>query len=102
MGEINLSGQPTRSLAEDFTNNVFSIIEAIGQHPPLLMENQNVVVNEVLPVLASFIKSEDGNIRMLCLKLFTDISTFFLESETDELTSRKDKSRLSLLKVRCI
>lgn len=64
------------------------------------MENQSVFINEVLPVLASFIASEDGNMRMLCLKLLTDISTFFLDSESDDLTSRKDKSKSSLLKVK--
>ena len=36
----------------------------------------------MLPVLAAFIRqSEDGNLRMLSLKLFADIATFYLESE---------------------
>ena len=82
---------------------MFSIIEAITQHPPLLVESQVIFVDEVLPILATFIKSDDGNIKMLCLKLFSDISTFFLEFEGDELTTaRNQKSpKAALLKV-CI
>lgn len=100
-GEINLSGQTTRSLGDSLTTTMFSIVEAITQHPPLLVESQVIFVDEVLPILATFIKSDDGNIRMLCLKLFSDISTFYLEFEGDELaTARNQKSpKAALLKV---
>ena len=47
-----------------------------------MLHNRAVLVDQVLPVLAAFIRqSEDGNLRMLSLKLFADIATFYLESE---------------------
>lgn len=83
-GEINLSGSNTKQHAEQATSNVFSIIESITQHPPILLTNMAHVVTDILPVLASFDSSEDGNLRMLSLKLFTDISSLCLENEEEE------------------
>ena len=93
LGEINLSSAAATSAtsggdikrhAQSLTTTVFSIVEAVAQHPQLLLHNQTVLVDQVLPVLATFfVQSGDGNLRMLSLKLFADISTFYLDSEDD-------------------
>ena len=84
-GEINLSTTPDAALkkhAQSLTTTAFSVVEAVAQHPQLVLQNRAVLVDQVLPVLAAFIRqSEDGNLRMLSLKLFADIATFYLESE---------------------
>ena len=101
-GDINLSGSATCNIAENLTTNIFSIIEAIAQHAALLVDNEEVFIEEVLPTLGSFIGSDDGNTRTLCLKMFTDVSIFFLESENETesgMTARRDKTKSSLIKV---
>jgi len=95
-GEINLSATP--ALAEQATSNVFSIIEAMTQVPSILLQHFPDVVSNLLPVLAMFSKSGDGNLRMLSMKLFVDISTLFLDNETESDTTAQGDSE-SLLAV---
>ena len=63
---------------------MFSFIEAMTQHPPILLDNFFNIVTHILPVLASFYKSDDGNLRILSMKLFSDIATLFMDNEPDE------------------
>ena len=68
--------------ADDLTNVVLSIIEAIAQHPSLLLQHRALVVESVLPHLAALTSSKEGDVRMFCFKMFADIASMFLESET--------------------
>ncbi|XP_002163720.3 serine/threonine-protein kinase ULK4 isoform X1 [Hydra vulgaris] len=83
IGEINLSGASIVTLAENLTSDVFSVVEAIGQHPLILLENISDIVNHILPMLILFRKSDDGNLRMLSCRLFTNIASIYLEKEDD-------------------
>lgn len=96
-GDINLSGN--LPLAEQATSNIFSIIEAMAQIPSILFQNFFDIVSTVLPVLASFSQSANGNLRILSMKLFVDISTLFLDNEAPEATFSQDRDSEALLSV---
>ena len=100
-GEINLSGNATFSLAENTTSNIFSFIEAITQHPPILLDNFHDIIEHILPVLASFSKSDDGNLRILSMKLFSDIATFFMDYEPGDVVSPNQESDSNSLFLVC-
>ena len=68
--------------ADDLTNVVLSIIEAIAHHPALLLQHRPLVVQNVLPHLAELTSSTGDDIRMFCFKMFADMASLFLESET--------------------
>ena len=44
----------------EFINTVLSIIEAVTQHPAILMELHGVIVESILPPLAGLISSQNG------------------------------------------
>ena len=45
---------------EDFVHNVFSVLEAIAQHPVVLMEHHAVTMETILPPLAQLLSSANG------------------------------------------
>ena len=49
-----------------------------------------LILQNILPKLAGFVNSEDGNLRMLSFKLFSDIGTLYLDGELEEATHRLD------------
>ena len=51
------------------------------------------MIDYILPNLVSFNDSDNGNLRMLSWKLFSDITTLFLDKEDTE-TSRKSSDQL--------
>ena len=95
IGEVNLSGASTVTLAENLTCDTFSIIEAIGQHPLILLDYLSDVVNHILPALACFRRSDNGNLRMLSCRLFTNIASIYLEKEDDATPRQPDVNALT-------
>ncbi|XP_070570281.1 serine/threonine-protein kinase ULK4-like isoform X2 [Ptychodera flava] len=66
---------------EDLINTTLSVLEAITQHPNILMDYHNAVAETVLPPLAALVTSDNGDTRTLCLRLFSEISSLFLNHE---------------------
>jgi len=86
--EINLSTPNTQPLAVSASTTVFSIVEAIAQHPVILLEYQMDILSTVVPALMAFSESEtDDNISILSMKLFTDICIIYLERVSSEKES---------------
>lgn len=44
----------------EFVNTVMSVVEGISQHPALLMEHSQVVMENILPTLAELVISQNG------------------------------------------
>ena len=44
----------------EFVNTVMSVVEGISQHPALLMEHSQVVMETILPTLAELVVSQNG------------------------------------------
>ena len=95
-GQTNINAGATGCTAEDVTSTVFSIIEAIAQHPLLLLEHCEIIVDGILPELGSFCTSPSGDNRILSLKLFSDISALYLEDDVVEKTRRDEKVNRSM------
>lgn len=82
-GATSISSTPRQaSTGNPLTNLVLSIIEAIAQHPSLLLQYRGLVIENVLPHLAVLTSSKAGDVRMFCFKMFADVAAVFLDSET--------------------
>ncbi|XP_028392531.1 serine/threonine-protein kinase ULK4-like [Dendronephthya gigantea] len=82
-GSTSISSTPRQAPTGDpLTNLVLSIIEAIAQHPSLLLQYRGLVIENVLPHLAVLTSSKEGDVRMFCFKMFADVAAVFLDSET--------------------
>ncbi|EDO33899.1 predicted protein [Nematostella vectensis] len=79
-GGTSIGSAAGPNAAEDLAYVVLSIMESITQHPPLLLEHHVVIVDDILPPLASLVSSTNGNTRMLCLRMFSDVSSIYLDN----------------------
>lgn len=44
----------------EFVSSALSVLEGISQHPSLLIENNEVIMKDILPCLASLIACQNG------------------------------------------
>jgi serine/threonine-protein kinase ULK4 len=63
---------------DDFKGTLLLVLEAISQNPALLVPQHEHVIQHLLPSLISLLKSESGDTRFLCLKIFIDVLTEFM------------------------
>ena len=97
-GTTSIGSTPRQTTTDNLTNIVLSIIEAIAQHPSLLLQYRGLVIENILPHLAVLTASNEGDVRMFCFKMFADVAAMFLDSES--LTDDQGKeSALQLSKV---
>ena len=80
-GEMNISAALGSIRLEEVMRTAFSIVEAVSQHPLLLLQYRETVIHAILPSLGSFIASSSGDSRILAMKLFSDICSLYLENE---------------------
>ncbi|XP_077997486.1 serine/threonine-protein kinase ULK4-like [Glandiceps talaboti] len=66
---------------DDLISTTLSVLEAVTQHPNILMDYHGVVAETILPPLAELVTSDNGDTRTLCLRLFSDITSLFLNHE---------------------
>ncbi|KAL9648682.1 hypothetical protein ABK040_016309 [Willaertia magna] len=67
----------SRQGMEEESNTILLIIEALSRQPTTSVYHK-VVVNSLLPSLLDMLGNMNGNVRFLCLKIFTDILVQFL------------------------
>ncbi|KAK3707960.1 hypothetical protein QZH41_001715 [Actinostola sp. cb2023] len=72
-GDTNVGTAAGPTAAEDLTYVVLSVVECITQHPPLLLEYAVPISDHILPVLIELVQSANGNTRVLCFRLFSEI-----------------------------
>ncbi|XP_033625022.1 serine/threonine-protein kinase ULK4-like isoform X3 [Asterias rubens] len=94
-GETSIEPAIGASGTTDFINTVLSILEAVAQHPSILMEHHNVIIENILPSLASLVSSENGDTRILCLRLFAEVTSLYLTH--DQLTEERPLTNPKLL-----
>ncbi|XP_006823231.1 serine/threonine-protein kinase ULK4-like [Saccoglossus kowalevskii] len=80
-GETSIESAIGAVGTDDFINTTLSIVEAVTQHPNILMEYHAVVAETILPPLAALVTSDNGDTRALCLRLFSEITSLFLTHE---------------------
>ena len=97
-GTTNIGSIPRQAATDNLTNIVLSIIEAVAQHPSLLLQYRGLVIESVLPHLAALTSSNEGDVRMFCFKMFADVAAMFLDGETLDNDQGKE-SALQLSKV---
>ena len=56
-----------QSGSEEFIHTVFAIVEAVAQHPNILMEYHSLVIDLILPPLAMLVASSSGKPKMSCV-----------------------------------
>ena len=97
-GTTSISTTPRQVPGENLTNIVLSIIEAVAQHPSLLLKYRGLVIESIMPQLAVLTSSNEGDVRMFCFKMFADVAAMFLDSETLDDDNGKE-SAMQLSKV---
>ncbi|KAG9345041.1 hypothetical protein JZ751_009582 [Albula glossodonta] len=79
-----LPGILGQTVSEDLIRNALSAVEAITQHPSLLMPHHSDVVDAILPPLASLALSKNVEWRILSLRVLSEITLLLLSQEDVE------------------
>ncbi|KAI1885690.1 hypothetical protein AGOR_G00206410 [Albula goreensis] len=80
----NLERAVGQTVSEDLIRNALSAVEAITQHPSLLMPHHSAVVDAILPPLASLALSKNVEWRILSLRVLSEITLLLLSQEDVE------------------
>lgn len=96
-GDTNIESASGVIAVGEFVNTVMSVVEGISQHPALLMEHGQVVMETILPTLAELVISQNGDTRALALSLFSEIATVFLTQDTVAATGKIDTKQLNTI-----
>ncbi|XP_074642606.1 serine/threonine-protein kinase ULK4-like [Tubulanus polymorphus] len=88
-GEMNI--ETGNGSTDQFVQTTLAVIEAIAQHPNLLLEFQGEIIKKVLPPLASLVTTSNGDLRVLSMKLFSDIASALLAGE--QFTHHQDNCK---------
>ncbi|CAH1788788.1 unnamed protein product [Owenia fusiformis] len=91
-GETNIDSAVGASGSQEFIHTVFSIIEAIVQHQTILTEHHVIIVDSLLAPLSQLITSSNGDTRVFCLRLFTEIATTYLGEQQLNITLDEESS----------
>jgi hypothetical protein len=67
--------------SEEFVNALLLIVESMSGNSKVLISMNESILQTLLPVLISKLKSESADIRFLSLKIFTDIIIQYLKEE---------------------
>ncbi|VDI57338.1 serine/threonine-protein kinase ULK4 [Mytilus galloprovincialis] len=67
--------------ASEFVNTSMSVLEGLSQHPVILAEYSEVILEKILPTLADLIGSQNGDTRALSLRLFTEVASVYLSQD---------------------
>lgn len=85
-GETNIEGASADKLKgsispSDFVTTTMSVLEGISQHPQIVAESHQVILESVLPIIADLVVSQNGETRALSLRLFSEIASVYLNQE---------------------
>ncbi|KAF3567693.1 hypothetical protein DY000_02018560 [Brassica cretica] len=69
---------------DDFRITLLQVLECIAEDAPLVKQNAEIIIREILPSLAAIYNgNKDGDARFLCLKIWFDSMTILLTECTD-------------------
>ncbi|KAG5376616.1 hypothetical protein IGI04_041212 [Brassica rapa subsp. trilocularis] len=69
---------------DDFRITLLQVLECIAEDAPLVKQNAEIIIREILPSLAAIYNgNKDGDARFLCLKIWFDSLTILLTECTD-------------------
>lgn len=80
---------------DDFRITLLQVLESIAEDAPLVTQNVEIIIREILPSLAGIYNgNKDGDARFLCLKIWFDSMTILLTecTEIEQQTSEDLKS----------
>ncbi|XP_063952872.1 serine/threonine-protein kinase ULK4-like [Lytechinus pictus] len=80
-GETNIEPAIGMLGIVEFNNIILSILEAVTQHPSILMEHHIEVIDSILNPLATLVASRNDETRMFCVRLFAEIICLFLNHD---------------------
>ncbi|KAJ8308456.1 LOW QUALITY PROTEIN: hypothetical protein KUTeg_013330 [Tegillarca granosa] len=78
VGETNIESAMGSITPGEFVNTTMSVLEGLSQHPAILIEYSDVVMEETMPILAELVASDT---RALSLRLFSEIASVYLSQE---------------------
>ncbi|KAH0931731.1 hypothetical protein HID58_008848 [Brassica napus] len=80
---------------DDFRITLLQVLECIAEEAPLVTQNAEIIIREILPSLAAIYNgNKDGDARFLCLKIWFDSMTILLTecTQLEQQTSEDLKS----------
>lgn len=63
---------------EEFHHNLVIVLEGLSQNATVLVEQHDVVVSHLLPALLGQLAADSGDVRLVCLRAFIDITTHYI------------------------
>nr|XP_034324271.1 serine/threonine-protein kinase ULK4 isoform X2 [Crassostrea gigas] len=85
LGETNIEGASDKLKGSispsDFVTTTMSVLEGISQHPQIVADFHQVILESVLPIIADLVVSQNGETRALSLRLFSEIASVYLNQE---------------------
>ncbi|KAL8165528.1 UNVERIFIED_CONTAM: Serine/threonine-protein kinase ulk4 [Gekko kuhli] len=80
-GETNLRGAIGQTASEELIKSALSTLEAIIQHPALLMLYCSTVMDYILPPLVSLVSSQNVEWRLFSLRLLSETTSLLVSHE---------------------
>lgn len=94
MGDTNIESASGSIAPGEFVNTAMSVLEGISQHPAILTEHDRVIMETILPILATLVESQNGDTRALSLRLISDMATVYLSQDQFESDAKINISHL--------
>uniref|UniRef100_A0ACB8FUA5 Serine/threonine-protein kinase ulk4 n=1 Tax=Sphaerodactylus townsendi TaxID=933632 RepID=A0ACB8FUA5_9SAUR len=80
-GETNLRGAIGQTASEELIKTALSTLEAVIQHPALLMLYCSTVMDYILPPLVSLVSSQNVEWRLFSLRLLSETTSLLVSHE---------------------
>ncbi|XP_060103490.1 serine/threonine-protein kinase ULK4 [Heteronotia binoei] len=100
-GETNLRGAIGQTASEELIKTALSTLEAIIQHPALLMLYGSTVMDYILPPLVSLVSSQNVEWRLFSLRLLSETTSLLVSHEVmaeDKENLNANNKLLSLIR----
>ncbi|XP_041374855.1 serine/threonine-protein kinase ULK4-like isoform X2 [Gigantopelta aegis] len=80
-GQTNIESASASIGVGEFVTTVMSILEGISQHPTLLIEHHQNIIETILPTLAALMNCQNVDMKASSLRLFSQIASVYLSGD---------------------
>ncbi|XP_048734641.2 serine/threonine-protein kinase ULK4-like isoform X2 [Ostrea edulis] len=80
-GETNIEGASGAITPSEFVTTTMSVLEGLSQHPQIIADYHQVTLENILPIIADLVLSQNGETRALSLRMFSEIASVYLNQE---------------------
>ncbi|XP_059156600.1 serine/threonine-protein kinase ULK4-like [Physella acuta] len=93
-GETNIDSSSATISASEFVSSALSVLEGISQHPNLLIQYNDIILKDILPLLTSLIACQNVDTKAQALQLFGDMASVYLTQDQFGIDVKVNTSQL--------